>query len=64
VCKVELILGFPLCDVHLISKIFLDKVQECGRNLLQHISIIPRNRLPRILKILTDKRAEKTKGDN
>jgi hypothetical protein len=44
-CKVQLISGFsPLFNVHLISKVFLDKIQEYRRNWLQHIHRFPRKR--------------------
>jgi hypothetical protein len=40
----------------------LDKMQEYGRNWLQHIQGMPRVRLPRIIKKTTEQQAGKNQG--
>jgi hypothetical protein len=40
-----------------------DKVQEYKRNWFQHVKILFRNRLPRIIKKYIDQNAEETRGD-
>jgi hypothetical protein len=62
--KAELILGFSLLwrafDKQVISGQDTRNTKETGCN----TNRIPRNRLPRILKNPTDKRAEETKREN
>ena len=41
----------------------LDKIQEHRRNCVQRTNIMPRNKLPRIIKKTTDQQIEVTRGD-
>jgi hypothetical protein len=42
----------------------LEKIQDYKRNLIQHVNQMPRNRLHRLLKKTTPKKAEGTKEDH